>query len=385
MKYILEANKEFEYLKTIRRKLHKCPEIGFDVYETKKIIIDEINKIGYKPITIGNNGVLVNIKGNSNKTLLFRCDIDALPIKEKTNLSFKSKNNNMHACGHDLHTSIMLGVLKIIKKYEKTLKNNIKVLFQPAEEILSGAKNMIENNVLKNPSVDMAFMCHVLPSDIEVGKIIVPRTGVIAPSSDFFEIKIKGKESHGAMPHLGVDATYIGVHIFLALEELVTREKTFNDKVMLTIGEFNSGVASNIISSTSILKGTLRTNSEDIRKKLKKRMEEVVENISKTYKGRGEITFTSGCPSLINDEKIKDGLLHLLNKCLKNEYILEENINSSLGVGSEDFAYFSRVIPSYMVSISSGPSLPLHNPKVVFDETLMINGTSYFLAIAFEF
>ena len=187
------------------------------------------------------------------------------------------------------------------------------------------------------------------------------------------------------MPHLGVDATYIGVHIFLALEELVTREKTFNDKVMLTIGEFKSGNASNIISSSSILKGTLRTDSEDIRKKFKKRMKEIVINISSSYKGKGEIIFTSGCPSLINDEKIKDGLLHLLEKCLKNEYILEENINSSLGVGSEDFAYFSRVIPSYMVSISSGPSFPLHNPKVVFDETCMINGASYFLALAFEF
>lgn len=383
--YIKEAKLEFEFIKKIRRTLHQNPEIGFDVFKTKEYICKVINEIGYNPIEIGNNGIVINIKGKNNKTILFRADMDALKIKEETNLSFKSKNGNMHACGHDLHCASILGLLKIIKKYEKDLKNNIKVLFQPAEEILEGAKNMIENGVLNNPKVDLALMIHVMPNiSKNVGDILIPNPGVISPSSDIIEIIIKGKECHGAMPHLGVDSTIIASYIIIALQALITREVSFNDKAILTFGSIASGYSSNIISKEAIIKGTLRTNNDELRIKLKSRINKIVKQISSAYNAKGKVIYKSSCPCLKCDKELIENIRVVLNNNFKKYLIDINNIDSKIGVGSEDFAYYSDKIPSCLLSISNGNSSPLHNSKVIFNEELLINGVASLLAVAYE-
>ena len=275
--------------------------------------------------------------------------------------------------------------IKRVQRISKRINKNLKILFQPAEEILQGAKNMIENGVLINPSVDAAIMVHVLPNASKmVGDIILPPSGIIAPSSDFFEIEIRGKSTHGAMPHLGVDATLIGSHILLSLEELISREVSFNDKAILTIGSFNSGISNNVISEKAILKGTLRTLDEEVRNKLKDRMKNIIKYVSKSFNAEGKIKFTSGCPSFYSDEILKGKIYEVLNKEFKGIVIDSKDLSSKIGVGSEDFAYFSRIVPSYMISLNSGQSASLHNPKVVFDEKVLINGTATLLSLVFE-
>lgn len=364
-----------------RRFLHANPETGFALSKTTAFVMDKLKEMGYAPKTCGKSVVATIEK--KGKALLLRADMDALPFKEQTGLPFASKNGNMHACGHDMHTAMLLGVAKILKNHEKQLQGSIKFLFQPAEEILEGAKDALQAGVLENPTVGGAMMVHVMTAlPMQSGKIVVANSGVSAPACDYFQIQVKGKSCHGSAPQNGVDALLVSAHILVALQELSAREIPAQAPTVLTIGRMQAGKAGNIIADSAILEGTFRAFDEEIRAQIKTRMSVIVQSIAKAFRARAKLSFTSGCPALSNDEK----MCAFAEKEIKNQLGEELVINSSqfgasakgMG-GSEDFAYIAREVPSVMLALCAGETEkgfnePLHHPKVRFDENALVNG-----------
>ena len=256
---LLSEAKEMQLLLTkYRGYLHAHPELGFDLKQTKEYVKRELISIGYEPVECGKCGLVVLAGGkNSDKTFLIRADMDALPISEQTDIEFKSENiGKMHACGHDMHTAMLLGAARLLKTHESEINGTVKLMFQPAEETLKGAKDMIEAGALEAPKTDAALMLHVtLGMPLPTGSAIICDGGISAPAADYFEIKIQGKGCHGAMPELGVDPIIIASHIVIALQELHARELAMADDAVLTIGTMQAGDANNIIPDTAVLRG----------------------------------------------------------------------------------------------------------------------------------
>ena len=394
-KLLLSQAKDLELLMIKhRRYLHEHPELGFNLKLTKDYVTKELSSMGYKPIDCGKCG-LIALAGNekSGKTFLLRADMDALPIYEQAAVDFPSKNEGqMHACGHDLHTAMLLGAAKLLKDYEQELKGTVKLMFQPSEETLEGAKDMLKNDVLKNPDVDAGMMIHVIPGiPFSNGTAIVCDGGVSAPAADYFQIDIQGKGCHGAMPELGIDPIHIASHIVIALQELHARELSMSDDAVLTIGSFQAGNANNVIPDIARLTGTLRAFDETVRNRIKLRLTEICTGIAKTFRGRAEVTFTSGCPTLLNDDSLSKDISNYCKELLGKDMAFSQadlrnqpkSEKTAKATGSEDFSYISHEIPTVMVALSAGNSengflYPLHHPKVTFDETVLSYGASIY-------
>lgn len=378
---------EAELIKDIiikhRRYLHQNPEVGFHLKKTKDYVKQELKKMGYNPIDCGKCGLYAIVGKKQGKTFLLRADMDALNIKEETNLEFASQNGFMHACGHDMHTAMLLGAAFLLKKYENYINGQVKLMFQPAEEILEGSKDMIKNNILDN--VDAAFMIHVLSGlPFSTGTALICAPGISAPGADMFEITIQGKGTHGSMPDKGIDPLNVAVHIYLALMEIVSREISIQDTLTLTIGSINGGNSANIIPDTVTMKGSLRSFSEDVRIYVKNRIIEVCKSSANTFKATAKVKYTSGAPSLKNDKELSL-LTHKYTKELIGEKAININdLDSSLkSSGSEDFAYISWEVPSIMVSLAAGElsqgyNYSLHHPKVLFDEDVLPIGSAIY-------
>ena len=396
MNSILSKAKEFELLLIKhRRYLHMHPELGFDLKLTKEYVKNELSAMGYDPIECGKCG-LIALAGSpeSGKTILLRADMDALPISEQTNIDFCSETEGqMHACGHDLHTAMLLGAARILKDYEQELKGTVKLMFQSSEETLEGAKDMLKHHVLENPSVDAGMMIHVMPGmPFSTGTAIICDGGVSAPAADYFQINIQGKGCHGAMPELGIDPIHIASHIVIALQELHARELSMSDDAVLTIGTFQAGNANNVIPDTARLTGTLRAFDENVRKRIKLRLTEISTGIAKTFRGRAEVTFTSGCPTLLNDDSLSKNITNYCKELLGRDMafsqsdlnnITKTTIKTAKATGSEDFSYISHEIPTVMVALAAGNtengfSYPLHHPKVTFDENVLPYGAAIY-------
>ena len=393
---ILSKANELQLLLTKhRRYLHEHPELGFDLKLTKDYVKKELSAMGYAPMDCGKCG-LVALAGNQElgKTFLLRADMDALPILEQAETEFPSEiSGQMHACGHDLHTAMLLGAAKILKNHEQELKGTVKLMFQPSEETLEGAKDMLEHHVLENPSVDAGMMIHVMPGmPFSTGTAIICDGGVSAPAADYFQITIQGKGCHGAMPELGIDPIHIASHIVIALQELHARELSMLDDAVLTIGTFQAGNANNVIPDTAKLTGTLRSFDENVRKRIKLRLTEISTGIAKTFRGRAEVTFTSGCPTLLNDDSLSKNITNYCKELLGRDMafsqsdlinMTKQNVKPAKATGSEDFSYISHEIPTVMVALAAGNSengfqYPLHHPKVTFDENVLPYGAAIY-------
>lgn len=378
----------------VRRELHKNAEVGFNVEKTNKIIWAELEKLGIKPTKVGRAGICAVIGNGGEKTLLLRADTDGLPIQEQSGLLYACKSGRMHACGHDMHATALLGAAALLKKNEGKLKGKVKLLFQPAEELLEGAKDCIHSGVLENPKVSAAMMIHVMTAvDLPTGAVVVAE-GTSAPAADYFTIEVKGKSCHGSTPWNGVDALLVGAHILVLLQGLISREFSTHTPAVLTVGKMETTGAGNVICDFCALHGTLRSFDEELRKSVKKRMEEIAKNTAKAFHARVKIVYGGGCPTLVNDEK----LVALANQTAKN--LLGEKkafLSSELGGeekkrngGSEDFAYFSHELPTVMVALcagqkSKGYPYPLHYPKVLFDESALSIGAALYTAFALKF
>lgn len=372
-----------------RRELHMRAETGFDLPHTCAYIQQVLTEIGYTAKRLGRCGLIATI-GEGEETLLLRADMDALPMREKTQLSFTCRNGNAHACGHDLHTAMLLGAALLLKKYEHQLNKRIVLCFQPAEELLAGAKDMLENGLLEATGAQAAMMLHVMNAEgLPPGTVIIPPEGVSAPAADMFDICIKGKGCHGAMPHMGVDVIGTGAHTVLALQNISARELSPTDAHALTVASFRAGEGANVLPDEAVLQGSLRCYDEKTRSFMKERVKTICRLTAETFRAAAEVRWLSGCPPLINHPALAGSMADILKPVLGSERVLlakELQGNNARSSGSEDFAYITQRIPSIMLAIAAGGinDHPLHHPSVVFNEAVLPYGACAFAAFALK-
>lgn len=387
-----EAEQLNEVILKHRRYLHTHPGTGFDIEATKAYVQEQLSLMGYDVQECGKRGLVCLAGGKMpGKVFLLRADMDALPIIEEADVEFKSTNGKMHACGHDMHTSMLLGAAQLLKNHEDEIQGTVKLMFQPAEEIFEGSKDMIENGILENPKVDAACMIHVIAAmPFPAGTILVSAPGVSAPAADYFTIKVQGKGCHGSSPNTGIDPLVTAAHILIALQEIQTRELPLSAKAVLTFGTMHAGHAENVIPDTAVMGGTIRTYDENIRAVIKQRMIEITQGMASAYRCSAEVILGSGCPCLTNDKALSISMTEYMKELLgeKKAFSVTQlkamaGSTSSSGAGSEDFAYISQEIPSIMLALAAGqPELgypyPQHHPKVKFDESVLPIGSAVY-------
>lgn len=352
-----------------RRHIHKNAETGLDLPKTKAYVMEKLTEYGLEPKDCG-YGVTATL-GKGGKVLLLRADMDALPMPEESGEEFACPTGKeAHTCGHDFHAAMLITAAKMLKEKEDTLEGTIKFMFQPAEETFEGSKNMIENGILENPPVDAALAYHVSPGKMPIGLFMYNDKDTMMYSVDGFKITIHGKGSHGAYPHVGVDPINIGVHIHLALQELIARESDPTHSCVLTIGQFAGGTAANIIPETAVLQGTIRTNKPEARELLVRRMKEVAEKTAAVYNGTVDIEMISEVPPLICNPKLTDEVVGYMQELGIPGLTPYPGISAS---ASEDFAVIAEKVPSTFMYLSAGylderGQYPAHHPKAQFNE-----------------
>lgn len=352
-----------------RRHIHKNAETGLDLPKTKAYVMEKLTEYGLEPKDCG-YGVTATL-GKGGKVLLLRADMDALPMPEESGEEFACPTGKeAHTCGHDFHAAMLLTAAKMLKEKEDTLEGTIKFMFQPAEETFEGSKNMVENGILENPPVDAALAYHVSPGKMPIGLFMYNDKDTMMYSVDGFKITIHGKGSHGAYPHVGVDPINIGVHIHLALQELIARESDPTHSCVLTIGQFAGGTAANIIPETAVLQGTIRTNKPEARELLVRRMKEVAEKTAAVYNGTVDIEMISEVPPLICNPKLTDEVVGYMQELGIPGLTPYPGISAS---ASEDFAVIAEKVPSTFMYLSAGylderGQYPAHHPKAQFNE-----------------
>ena len=376
-----------------RRWLHRHPETGFDLTDTHTFVKQELADMGYQPADCGRAGPVALAGGEKpGNAFLLRADMDGLPIHEEADVEFAAQNGRMHACGHDLHTAMLLGAARLLKAHEDEIEGTVKLMFQPAEEIFEGSHDMIQAGLLENPKVDAALMIHVMAGmPFPAGTVIVSAPGVSAPAADYFEIKVQGKGCHGSMPNTGVDPLTAAAHILIALQELHARELAMDDRAVLTIGTMNAGTAANVIPDTVTMGGSIRTFDEETRAFIKQRMTDIAKGVAGAFRAEAEVTFGSGCPTLVNDKDLSACCETYVKELLapgKAFSVAELNAmggggQSSKSAGSEDFAYVSQEVPSIMLALASGQpekgyQYPQHHPMVKFDESVLPVGSAVY-------
>jgi hippurate hydrolase len=358
----------------IRRRLHAHAEVGFSLPYTIGLVEEKLCEYGYAPEKCGRAGVTATV-GTGSKVFLLRADMDALPLSEETGLPFASQNGNMHACGHDMHTAMLLLAAKILRAHESELRGTVKLMFQPAEEILAGAKDMVDGGVLESPRPSAAFMLHVLAGvSAPAGAVFVPKGGVAAPSADYFDITVTGKACHGAAPEKGADALLAAAHVLTSLSEIPAREMGIDERALFTFGKMEAGSAGNAIAGSAVLSGTMRAYGEGTREKLKARIEEISCAVASAFRTQARVKYGKSTPALKNDASLAARIGAYCRELLPHEYVLPAEALGGVG-GSEDFAYIAERVPAVTASLAAGSGeYPLHHPKVCFDESAVATG-----------
>ena len=376
---------------SFRRHIHQNPELSNELPNTTKYVIEQLKQMGYEPKIICKSGILATIGGKKKgKVILLRADMDALPIQEESDEPFKSTNGSMHACGHDMHTSMLLGAAKLLKKHEDEIKGTVKLMFQPGEETLLGAISMIEAGILENPNVDMTMMIHVATGlPINPGIFLLPKAGSLTATSDGFKIMVKGKGGHGAMPEMTIDPLITASNIHLSLQSILSREFSASDSIVVTVGKYSGGTAANIIPDTAEIEGTIRTFDNEHRNYVKNRINEIAKGISKAYRCSCEISFFNGCPSVFVPEKGSKDFSEIMNNIFDSKTLIPTSALNPSGkiMGSEDFAFVTEKVPGIMTVLTSGDSregyvYPQHHPKAKFVENVLYRGSAAYAGFA---
>ena len=368
-----------------RRWFHTNAEVGLHMPRGQAYVLAELEKLGIEAKPCG-HGVSATV-GKPGKCILLRADMDALPMAEESGLDFACPTGTeAHCCGHDLHVAMLLTAAKMLKESEDTLEGTVKFMFQPAEETFEGARNMIENGILEDPVPDAALAYHVTTGRMPTGIYMYNNTGTMMFSVDGFRITVRGRGSHGAYPHAGIDPIHIAVHIYLALEALIAREVDPVKANVLTVGKFNAGNANNIIPETAVLEGTIRSNDKSSRELLVRRMKEVAERTAAVYGGTAEITMLSEVPPLICDPSLTTAFVDMIKNLDIPGAQPYPGVSAS---ASEDFAVIAARIPSTFIHLSAGflddrGAAPAHNPKVMFNEDVCPIGAACYAHCAAE-
>lgn len=377
----IELSKEMtEQLTRIRRHIHQYPELSFQEYATCEYIISCLQewKIPYEKV--GDTGIVVDIIGEMGEGLHIgvRADIDALPIEEKTGLSFSSQNHGvMHACGHDGHTAILLGTVYQLFQFKHRFSGRVRCIFQPGEEADGAAEEMIQKGVLESPLIDEMIALHLWPH-LPFGTVGI-KYGAITASCDNFMIEIVGKGGHSARPHQGIDAIAISANVLQALSLLVTKSHNPIEPVVVHVGKIQGGTASNVVADQVVLEGTTRTITMETRQKIKSQIIQLVEGIVNSYGAKANVTYTYSHPPVINDEalthSIEEGIKELLGA--NAVYVLKDP-----SMGADDFGAFAVKVPSTYFRLgirqTNQPCYDLHHPEFQFDDQIIAVGVKVF-------
>ncbi len=374
-----------DYIIEKRRYFHMNPEPSFNEYNTSKVVQEELKKLEIPFEIFAKTGIIATIKGkNPGKTVLLRADMDALEVCEKNNVSYKSqKEGLMHACGHDGHIAMLLGAAHVLNEIKNDISGEIKLFFQPAEEIAKGAKAVIEESKITD-SIDAAFAIH-LWQGIPVGKISL-ESGARMAAADLFSIKVKGKSGHGSMPHETIDAVVVASAIVMNLQHLVSRNTNPLDTLVVTVGKLTAGTRHNIIAGEALLEGTIRSFSDEVWKKVPEQIERVVKNTAAAYDAEAEIDLVRATPPLVNNQDISN-ILKISAEKLYGEEVVTKYEKTP---GGEDFAYFTQVVPGALAFVGirndeKGINSPHHNETFDMDEEALEMGANLYAQFAIDF
>ena len=376
-----EVQQISENIITTRRDIHKHPELSFKEFRTAKLVAEKLNSLGILVKEgVGKTGVVGDLKGDlDGPTIALRADMDALPIQETGDVSYKSINDGiMHACGHDAHVAMLLGTAEIISQQKHLLKGCVRFIFQPAEEGLGGARFMIADGALDG--VDQIYGAHVW--NYQQSGTIGIRTGPFMAAADEFEMTINGKGGHGAAPQGTQDAIVIASHLIQTFQTIVSRNTNPIDSTVVTVGKINGGYNFNIIADKVTLSGTTRAYTEENRQLVKSRMKEIILGTEQTFNCKIELDYKDGYPPTINEENCAKVVLNASQK------IVGENAGEPyLSMGAEDFSYFLNEKPGAFFFVGSAPkdrepmSTPHHCSHFDIDENALLIGTSTFVQI----
>lgn len=386
-KILILAEKIHENVVENRRHLHAHPELSFHEYQTAAFVAQKLDELGIAYQKMANTGLVATIKGDkpSKGVVALRADMDALPILEANEVSYKSKNPGvMHACGHDAHTSSLLGTAKILTELKNEFGGTVKLIFQPAEEKLpGGASMMIKEGVLENPKPDAVIGQHVMPL-IQAGQVGF-RSGKYMASTDEIYVTVHGKGGHGAQPQQNIDPVLITSHIVVALQQIVSRAADPKTPSVLSFGKVIANGATNVIPNEVYLEGTFRTMDEEWRGKAHEKMKRMAEGIAEAMGGSCDFNIVRGYPFLINAEQLTAEV-----RAHAEDYLGKENVlDLDIWMAAEDFAYYSQVSDACFYRLGTGNkargiSSSVHTPTFDVDEESLKLSTGLMAYIALK-
>ncbi len=365
----MDEKKIIDAMTKDRRALHQIPELEFELYKTHEYVKTQLESLGYETHTIAKTGVIALLKGNSDETIAFRSDMDALSVLEKTNLPFESKHPGaMHACGHDGHMALLLGFARHAKTYQ-SLNKNIAFLFQPAEEEPGGAQVIIEEGVLERFNITKIFGFHLYP-ELEEGKIGLIDGPALARSG-IFDVTIQGKSAHGAQPHEGNDSITPAIELIGKYQNIINKMVDPFHPTVMCIGTIKGGEARNIVAQNTVFEGTVRTFNETDYAHIKDKMRHMAKDIENSYGVSVDVNITDFYPAVVNDSKLFTLVDNALDDTMKS-YIRPMMF-------AEDFSYYQQIIPGFfmMLGVRNEDKKyvhPLHSCYFNFDEKVLING-----------
>ena len=349
-----------------RRQLHRHPELSFDLPMTRAFVTQKLQEFGLDPQPVGRGGITCTV-GQGGPVFLLRGDMDALPMREETGLPFASDNGCMHACGHDFHTTALLGAARLLKEREGELRGTVKLLFQPAEETMDGAQDVYDAGILENPPVDAALALHVVQAPLGT---VNYTPGHACGSSDVFTVTVHGKGGHGAAPHRNIDPVNVAAHIIVALQTINSREVNPNEMIVLTVCAVQAGSAANVMPESAVLRGTIRTMDLGVKEFARQRFTEICQGVCQTFRASCDVAFSGpGIPPMINDPALTDELNGYIEDLLGPGVVREIERMT----GSEDFSAFSPHVPCALYwygtgSAEEGYAYGVHDPRVTFNE-----------------
>jgi amidohydrolase len=390
LKYTIRklAEQYFDEIVEIRRHLHQYPELSFHEFETAKYLESLLNKLGLNSQRMTETGItgMLRRPEPSGKTVALRSEIDALPVFEKTGVEYSSKyEGRMHACGHDAHTAMLVGALKILKTLEEEYRGNIRYIFQPGEERLpGGAQKMIEAGVLDNPRPDVIIAQHVYP-DLTAGSLGF-KPGPYMASTDEIYITVKGRGGHGALPHEYDDTVYLASQIIHSLQHIISRKSPPTIPTVIAFGKIIANGATNVIPDEVYLEGTFRTMNEKWRKKAHSLIKEIADSVVKPSSAKCEVFIKNGFPVLKNDEEMTHKAIHYASQLWGKKNLETLDIRMT----AEDFGYYAREIPGvfYRLGVRNkfkGITSPLHSSTFNIDENTLKTGMANLAWLAISF
>ena len=386
-----------------RRHIHQNPELGNREFKTMEYIASHLKSLGLEVTTgVAKTGVVAILKGGKpGPVIALRADIDALPVKERVDVPYKSvavsEYNGapvsvMHACGHDTHTSILMGTAEVLSSMKKDIAGTVKFFFQPAEEGSPGTEEggaalMIKEGVMENPAVDAVFGLHIA-SNLEIGNIKYV-SGSMMASSDWFSIKIKGKQTHGSSPWSGIDPIVVGSQLIDQFQTIVSRQEDLTiAPVVITVGKFHSGVRANIIPEEADLEGTIRTLDSKMQKDVHEKMKKIAQNLGEAWGAQIDINIDTKTLVTYNNPALVKMMLPSLERASGKDNISEGRWTT----GAEDFSYFADKVPSFFFNLGGMPkgmdpskAAPHHTPDFYLDDSMLDTGVKAFCNIVFDY